>query len=86
MTAYADAVEESVLAVFSTASARQQRHLLNSFRQIAAAPFRASDYEVEDSSGRILAVVLRDDWLVTYWCDHAVKRVMIAEIVVVDGS
>jgi len=86
MAGYAYAVEESVLTVFSTATARQQRHLLGWFREIAAAPFRAPDYEEQDSAGRTLAVVLRDDWLVTYWCDHSVRKVMIIAVVAVEGA
>lgn len=39
-----------------------------------------------DSQGRTVEVLLHEEWLVTFWADHAVKQVHIVELEVVGGS
>jgi hypothetical protein len=29
---------------------------------------------------------LHDEWLISYWADHAIRQIVIVEIVFVDGA
>lgn len=60
---------------------RKQKVVLDLAEQLALHPFRLSDYRTTDAAGREMENLLIDDWLFTYWVDHAVKEVRITEIV-----
>ena len=62
-------------------SRREQRRLAAACRQLAGHPFREGDYVTRDHLGRVLQNLLVDDWVITYWADHAVKELRITEIV-----
>jgi hypothetical protein len=47
---------------------------------VAADPFAIPDYHLPDSDGRSVAHVLTEGYLIGYWVDFPVKRVVIAEI------
>ncbi len=64
-------------------SRRRQRVVLDLADQIARHPFQISDYRSDDASGRTTENLLLDDYLFTYWVDHASKEVRITEIVAV---
>ncbi|MEY2879689.1 MAG: hypothetical protein RLZZ15_2069 [Verrucomicrobiota bacterium] len=85
MNPYAFAVEQAVLDVFAAASARQQRLVLDCFSRLAAHPFREPDWVDHDDASRTISVVLHDEWLISYWTDHAIRRVMIVELERVEG-
>ena len=59
---------------------RQQRKVLDLADQIALHPFQISDYQTADAAGHEVDNLLLDDFLFTYWVDHAVKEVRITEI------
>ena len=50
-------------------------------RLLAGNPFGEGDYVTKDQAGRTLQNLLIEDWVVTYWADHAVKELRITEIV-----
>ncbi len=85
MSPYSFAVEQAVLDSFASASPRHQRILLDGFTRIAAQPFREPDWIEHDAANRALSVVLHEDWLVSYWTDHAARKVMFAEVERVEG-
>ena len=61
-------------------SKRQQRRVLDTAYQLAADPLLRSDYTVTDADGRSIEHLLVNDFVFTYWLDHAECRVMITEI------
>ncbi len=58
----------------------EQRRLALTCRALAADPFRKGDYATRDETGRILQNLLIEDWVLTYWPDHAVKEIRITEV------
>ncbi len=59
---------------------RRQRQVLDLADQIALHPFQISDYQTSDAVGHAVDNLLLDDYLFTYWVDHAAKEVRITEI------
>jgi hypothetical protein len=55
----------------------QQRRLVVILDGLKTAPFRLGDFQQRDAAGRLHEVALIDDWLVTYWSDHAAREVRI---------
>lgn len=55
----------------------ERRRLLAAIERIAAEPFRSGDLQQSGSDGRVNEVVLLDEWLVTFWADHAVKEIRV---------
>lgn len=60
---------------------REQQRLAKICRLLASLPSTEGDYVTKDHTGRALQNLLVDDWVVTYWADHAVKELRITEIV-----
>ncbi|MGH8017675.1 MAG: hypothetical protein ACREIA_05190 [Opitutaceae bacterium] len=61
--------------------AGKRAHILETlFSRLAAAPFTLGDYRETDASGRVVEVLLHEEWLVTFWTDHAVKMVNIVDV------
>ncbi len=58
----------------------QQRRLAAILDGLKAAPFRTGDFQQRDAAGRLHEVALLDDWLVTYWSDHAVRELRIVSL------
>ena len=57
-----------------TLSKEKQRKVLDLADRIAAQPFQISDYQLSDESGRLIENILIDEFLFSYWLDHADKR------------
>ena len=49
-------------------------------RQLAEHPFIRSDYALADESGRMIEHLLLEDFVFSYWIDHAVRELRIVEI------
>jgi len=49
--------------------------------QLAIHPFEVGDYRSEDAAGHTLENLLIDDFIFTYWVDHAVTGVQITEVI-----
>lgn len=86
MTPYSYFAEKAVQETFVTAAPRDQRILLDSFSLLASHPFRAPDWIEYDTDNRPLSVCLHEDWLISYWVDHAVRTVMIVQATLVEGA
>lgn len=61
-------------------SKRRQRKLMDICYALAADPLAVPDYVLPDADGRNVSHVLTEGYLIGYWTDHPVKRVVIAEI------
>ena len=66
--------------VFRLPAAEQVR-LVRVLRLLADSPHRTGDYTTEDQDGRTLQNLLIDDWVITFWADHAVKELRVTELV-----
>jgi hypothetical protein len=69
-----------VLDFLRTLRAREQRDLLQRFRDIAAFPSRFSDFVEYDSSGRRVDVHVFGKFAVKYWDDFADRHVKILDL------
>jgi mRNA-degrading endonuclease RelE of RelBE toxin-antitoxin system len=65
---------------FVSLSKRRQRKLLETCNQLARSPFVRSDYTVKDSDGRPIEHIRIGGFVVPYWVDHPVCKVMVVEI------
>ena len=68
-------MDEDAFRFFISCTARQRRVLLGAFSQLTENPDRTGDYGVRDSTGRELAVVARNPFLITYWLDDSVNEI-----------
>jgi hypothetical protein len=75
-----------VLDFLRTLRAREQRDLLQRFRDIAAFPSRFSDFVEYDSSGRRVDVHVFGKFAVKYWDDFADRHVRILDLHFADRS
>lgn len=63
---------------------QRQRIVMARAYQLARYPLLESDYHLPDADGREIEHLLVDGFMFTYWVDHAVKLVIIAEIEIAD--
>lgn len=80
MDTYALVLNEAAAKTLAMATRADQRRLAIILDEVKAAPFRAGDYQQKDKTGRMNEVVLFDDWLVTFWSDHAVGETRIVNL------
>jgi mRNA-degrading endonuclease RelE of RelBE toxin-antitoxin system len=73
---YSDLAAESILNL----PRRRQRKLVDLCNQLASNPFVKSDYSVKDADGRDIEHILVGGFVIAYWVDHAVCKVMIIEV------
>ena len=71
---------DSAVAFFATLPRRRQRTLLARAQELAGDPFLQPDLKRIDDEGREIGDILIDDFLFSYWADHAARVVMIVEI------
>ena len=60
---------------------RRQKAVLDFADMIARQPFLVGDYQTRDSVGHTVENLLLEDYLFSYWVDHATREVRINEIV-----
>lgn len=72
--------EEQAGEFILTQPKRRQRKLMDICYAVAADPFASPDYNLPDADGRVVSHVLTEGYLIGYWVDYPVKRVVIAEI------
>lgn len=58
----------------------RQRRALRLAQTLAANPFVRSDYAIADESGREQQHLLIEDFVFTYWLDHAARELRITDI------
>ena len=58
----------------------RQRRVVRLARQLAANPSLRSDYAIADESGQMQEHLLIEDFVFTYWLDHAVRELRITDI------
>lgn len=60
---------------------RRQKRVLDFADQIARQPFQPGDYQTTDLEGRTVENLLLENYLFSFWIDHATREVRIAEII-----
>jgi hypothetical protein len=75
-----------VLDFLRTLRPREQRDLLQRFRDIAAFPSRFSDYVEHDAAGRRVDVHVFGRFAVKFWDDFADRHVKILDLHFADRS
>lgn len=73
---FSDVAAEVILSL----PRRKGRKLLDSCNRLALNPFVESDYAIKDADGREIEHISMDRFLIAYWVDHAVCKVMIVEV------
>lgn len=73
---YSDLVAETILRL----PKRRQRKLLDICNRLADSPFIKSDYVIKDSDGREVQHRQMEGFVIAYWVDHPVCKVMIVEV------
>ena len=81
---YRPVFSDSAVEFLATLPRRRQRRLLDRAQELAGDPFLIPDIRLPDEEGREISHILIDDFLFSFWPDHATKVVMIVEIA--DGS
>jgi hypothetical protein len=66
------------------AAAKEPNRLLALLDQVKGSPFRKGDFQQRDTTGRVNEVALLDDWLVTFWSDHAVAQIHVVNLELVE--
>ncbi len=59
---------------------RRQKRVLDLADQIARQPFQIGDSQTVDSEGRAIENLLLEDYLFSFWTDHAGREVRITEV------
>ena len=65
---------------FAAAPRVQQRRLAAALEGLKLNPLRPGDLQEKDAQGRSNEILLADDWLITYWLDHAVREVRVLRL------
>jgi hypothetical protein len=73
-------LSEGVAMTLATAARSNRRKLAMILDGVKAAPFRRGDLQERDTQGRINEVLVIEDWLVTYWPDHAARELRIVRL------
>ena len=71
--------EEACEFIFAQAG-RKRRKLVDIAYAIAESPFAEPDYTLPDADGRPIAHIATEGYVISYWVDAPVKRVVIVEI------
>jgi len=73
-------LDEAAAMTLAAVSRSQQRRLGVILDGLKTVPFRSGDFQQRDAAGRLHEVALIDNWLVTYWSDHAVRELRIVSL------
>ena len=72
--------EEEASEFIITQGKRKRRKLADICYTIAAHPFAEPDYVLPDAEGRSISHVETEGYVVSYWVDAPVKRIVVVEI------
>jgi hypothetical protein len=73
---YSEAAVEIILGL----PKRRQQKFLAVCQQLARDPFVKPDYSITDSDSREIGHILIEGFVIAYWVDHPVCKVMIVEV------
>jgi len=73
-------LSEAAAMTFALAARARQRRLAAVLDRLKAAPFRRGDLQERDSQGRENEILVADDWIVTYWPDHAAREMRVVRL------
>jgi hypothetical protein len=73
---FSDGVAEFLLRL----PKRRQKEVIALARQLAAHPRVRSDYSLPDESGREIEHLMIENFVFSYWLDHAVREIRITDI------
>lgn len=79
-SAYRSHLSLEAAAFLVTLPKRRQRRVLDLADQIARQPFQIGDSQTVDAEGRVIENLLLEDYLFSFWTDHASREVRITEI------
>ncbi|MBL9200869.1 MAG: hypothetical protein JNL39_10200 [Opitutaceae bacterium] len=80
MRPYEVILHERAWEALATSKGAIRERLLASLDRVKAGPFRTGDFQQRDANGRINEVFLQDDWLVTFWSDHAACEIHVVNL------
>ncbi len=72
--------EEEASKFIIAQSGRRRRKLADIAYAIAESPFAEPDYVLPDADGRPIGHVATEGYVISYWVDAPVKRIVIVEI------
>jgi len=78
--AYEVILHERAWEALAAAKAAERSRLLAVLDAVKAAPFRRGDFQQRDATERMNEVALLDEWLVTFWSDHAVAEIHVVNL------
>jgi hypothetical protein len=77
-------IDIEVLEFLRTLRPKEQAHLLNHFREIAAFPSKFSNFVERDSAGRRVEVHIFGKFAIKFWNDFADRHVKILDVHLAD--
>ena len=80
MRAYKIVLHDEAWRALAASARPKQRRLLRLLEELQGDPFRAGDFQENDADGRANEVWLVENWLVTFWCDHAACEIRVARL------
>ena len=63
-----------------TLRATDRQGLDDAFQFLADHPFLVGDYQERDEDGRAMEVFLKGRFLLTFWADHAARKVRVVRV------
>lgn len=80
MRAFELILHEQAWAALATTKGAARRRALAALEELKATPLRKGDFKQRDATGRIHEVSLIEEWLVTFWVDHAVAEIRVIDL------
>lgn len=80
MDAYGLVLSEAAAMRFATAARSEQRQLVMVLDQVKGTPFKGGDLQESDSQGRTNEILVVNEWIVTYWADHASREMRVVRL------
>jgi hypothetical protein len=77
---YIYTLDQGVVATILSSKGKTRIELLRIFEKLAEEPYTDGDWVEQSAAGRPVQVKQFKNWLVTYWPDHFVKQLRIADL------
>jgi hypothetical protein len=82
-TPYAPQLSFEAAVFITTLPKRHQRRVLALIDRLATNPTEVADFHETDAQGRSVESLVLENFLFTYWVDHASKEVCVVDIAVI---